>query len=250
MPRISKIVTRSTPDPSSLPDWASHGCALVADLERRGMLEQLGERVHIRREGGFSGVDVLLLLLHFFASKLPEGVRPFWRRASPFAQQLAVLAHRRALPSPASVSRALENVEPALFRGQIAWLLGEGCGSDEVSRSSQPDGGEPRADQMAIPGYQGRKRGEIVFRRATLQHAGSGVYLNATLARGNGDRDAELTAAANVGPRPARGPTPARLGHLAARPERGERSPPLRHRPRHRHGAPEPEDPACRRDAV
>lgn len=232
MSRILKSVTCSRPNPSHLPDWASRGCVLLADLERRGSLLPLSERVRIRRTGGFSGVDVLLLLVHFFASGLSEGLRPFWRHASPFSRQLAALGERLALPSPASVSRALDRVELSLFRPQIAWLLAEATGADEVlthpvvttrdahgeswhifhfdptvtALRQRPlaegdDLPEPRRrvdEAMAVPGHRGRKRGDVVFRRATLQHAGSGLWLHGTLAPGNGDRREALEGAADV----------------------------------------------------
>jgi len=44
-----------------------------------------------------------------------------------------------------------------------------------------------RADDFAAPGYSGRKRGDVQIRRTTVQHAGSGVWVHAEVAAGNGN---------------------------------------------------------------
>jgi hypothetical protein len=42
-----------------------------------------------------------------------------------------------------------------------------------------------RSASMAEPGYSGRKRGDVQFKRASLQHAGSGLWLGIEMAPGN-----------------------------------------------------------------
>ncbi len=44
-----------------------------------------------------------------------------------------------------------------------------------------------RPEDTAAPGYKGRKRGDVVFRQATVQHAALGGWLHALLASGNQD---------------------------------------------------------------
>jgi hypothetical protein len=44
-----------------------------------------------------------------------------------------------------------------------------------------------RSEDTGAPGYKGRKRGDIVFRQATVQHVGSGGWVHAQLAPGNAD---------------------------------------------------------------
>lgn len=228
MARSMRPVTWKEKETDRLPDWAAQGFALVRDLERRGVLEPLSERVRIRREGGYAGIDIVLFLLYYFASGLDVGLRKFWERASPYGVQLAAVAERRQLASPASVSRALEAVEFERVRPLATWLLTEVAGVDDVLRHpavqhydangegchvfdfdptvtalrhrALPAGEDlpearRRSAATAEAGYSGRKRGDVQFRRATLQHAGSGLWLGAELRPGNGERRAELRAA-------------------------------------------------------
>lgn len=240
MSRVPLSVTWSEMDASRLPDWASPTCALVASLRRRDMFDVLGERLRIVRQGGYAGIDIFLMLLYFFGSG-QSGIRSFWMRALPHALQLGALAGRRGLPSPASVSRALDRVDLELLRPLTTWLLAEVTGADDVlrhptvltrdacgqgwhifhfdptvttlrQRSLPVDDDLPparrRAEGMAVPGHQGRKRGEISFRRAALQHAGSSLWIHATLTPGNGNRRSDVATAAD-----AVVATCARIGH-------------------------------------
>jgi len=225
MARHRKIVTWTKPDTSRLPDWSAQGVALIADLERRGMLEQLTSKIRIRREGGFVGIDVLLLLLLFFSSRCGVGIKTFWSRVRLYKVKLAALAGRKTLPSPSSVSRALDAVSQATLRPLYPWLLVDVVGAEEVLRHPSvvtrdakgelwhefdydgtrhvlrhralPEGedlpeGVRRSGEIASPGYSGRKRGDTQIHRATLQHSGSGLWLFAALAPGNGEKRSDL----------------------------------------------------------
>ena len=64
-----------------------------------------------------------LLLLLFFSAGPGRGVRAFWDLLREHVLQLAALADRRRLPSPASLSRALDAVEVSLLRAASSWLL-------------------------------------------------------------------------------------------------------------------------------
>jgi len=44
------------------------------------------------------------------------------------------------------------------------------------------------SENTGTPGYKGRKRGDIVFRRAAVEHSGSGLKIHAHLSEGNGDK--------------------------------------------------------------
>jgi len=156
------------------------------------------------------------------------GLKPFWYRARPHLVQLAGVAARKRPPSSTALSRALEAVEHALLRPHVAWLLTEATGVEAVLRHpavqhhdalgqgwhvldydptstvlrqrALPTGDdlpEPqrRAEGFAEPGYPGRKRGEVQIRRATLQHAGRGLWLHAMINPGHGDRRKELPEA-------------------------------------------------------
>src|SRR5262249_13324687 len=52
-----------------------------------------------------------------------------------------------------------------------------------------------RSAELAKPGYTGRKRGEVQFCRATLQHVGSGLWLDVNSNVGRADTAAFLPSA-------------------------------------------------------
>jgi len=213
-------VTFTAKDVARLPDCLSEGATTLLDITERGLLTLLGEKLHIRRQGGFSGLDVWLMLWLYMASGMKRGVKKFWEVARPHKKTLAALAGQRKLASPASLSRALGAVEPDLLRESSSWLLtgltevdlvlrhpavqtydalGQGWHVFDVDPTvttlrhrALPAGDdlpEPKRDSRDTgkPGYKGRKRGDIMFRRATGQHAGSGVWVHAHLSEGNGD---------------------------------------------------------------
>ena len=230
MDRRRAEVTWKDADPERIPDDVAEGAALVVDLERRGVLEAIGARVRIRREGGYCGFDILLFLLLYFAVRQSIGLRKFWDLVHGCGDKLAALGRRRQLPSPASVSRALDSVEPELLRPAGEWLLSEGAGIDPVlhhpsvqtydargegwhvfdfdptvttlRHRALPEGDDlpaaRRRSKQASAGYSGRKRGDVQFRRGTLQHAGSGAWMQAMLHPGNGKSHVELAAALGV----------------------------------------------------
>lgn len=222
------IVTYRAADPARIPESLTAGALLLADLEARGIVKEAVERLKIRRQGGYVAVDVFLVVLLYLASGLTEGLRPFWDRVRPHVKPLAALAGRKRLPSPASVSRALDSVEPELLREATPWLLVEASGIEPVLRhpsalTYDATGGdwhvfdldptvttlrqralpvgddlpEPirRAAETGAPGHSGRKRGDIQFRRVDVQHAGVGAFVHAHLHKGNGDEASDLDRA-------------------------------------------------------
>ena len=231
MARSAAEVTWKKADGDRIPDVLGSGVALVIDLDRRGLLARIGERMRIRREGGYCAFDVLLFLLLYFATGPAVGIRRFWGQVRACGRKLAATAQRKRLASPASVSRALAAVEPGLLRPAAEWLLSEGAGIDVVLRhpavqtyDARGDGwhvfdfdptvttlrhralpeGEDlpearrRSEHTAAAGYPGRKRGDVQFSRGTLQHAGSAAWLQAMLGPGNGDGHAALEAGLGV----------------------------------------------------
>jgi hypothetical protein len=219
MPRRSLIVTPKNRT-EALPQWANEYVVLVSELEARGVLRQIAERLRVARRGGYCGLDVFLFLLSYFSSGLNIGLRPFSRQCEPYARRLAAVAGRRLWPGSASVSRFLSSVKQEQVEAFGAWLLGEGVGAGAleahpsiVCRDTRgeswhafdydptvttlrhralplgadlPDP-ERRSADMAAKGYPGRKRGDVQFSRATLQHAGSGLWLSLSMHPGNGD---------------------------------------------------------------
>jgi hypothetical protein len=224
-------VTFKDTDASRLPDALVEGASVLLDLRRRGVVDDVGRRLKIRRQGGFSGLDVWVVLMLYMAKGCEVGVRRFWDVSRPHVLALGALAGRRRLPSPASLSRALDAVEPELLREQASWLLVDATGVDVVLRHpaaqtydargegwhvfdldptvktlrhrSLPAGDdlpEPMRDSAdcAAPGHAGRKRGDVQFRRMAVQHAGSSVWVHAHLSPGNGDGMADFEPAADT----------------------------------------------------
>lgn len=226
MPRSRREITYGSTDTARIPDAFVEAASLLVHLESVERVTAIGEQLRIRRQGGFPAVDVVLLLFVYLSCGLRRGLRLVWdEQLSRCERQLAALAGRKKLPSPAAVSRALDAVEPELIRPGTHWLLGEGAGIDEVLRhpasfawdaQGQPwhlfdldptvttlrhralpedeDLPEPlrRSEDTGAPGYSGRKRGDIQFRRMTVQHAGSGAWVHSHLSAGNGESLADL----------------------------------------------------------
>ena len=194
MPRRQTRITFDRTDLSRVPDAFVESAALLLFLERLGLVVELGQHVRIRREGGYPGVDVALLLLVYFASGLKTGIRKAWEQLAPLSVAMAGLAGRRRLPSPAALSRGLAAAEPELVRPGTAWLLGEFSGADAVLRHpttstydalggawhlfdldmtvttlrhrALPEEAElpqarRRSEATGRPGYPGRKRGDV-----------------------------------------------------------------------------------------
>ncbi len=202
-----------------LPEWASGGVVILEWLRQQGRWEEATELLKIQREGGYAGVDALVFLLYYFASGLRVGVKEFSERAREQHKRLAAVGGRRRLPTQSSMSRILAAVESDTAQSFGNWLLQQGPEIASVlqhptvlTRDAVGDGwhifdwdptvttlrhralpeldGTPearrRSNSIAAPGYPGRKRGDVQFSRATLQHAGSGLWLGIEMAPGNG----------------------------------------------------------------
>jgi hypothetical protein len=221
MPRPQFKFTYADTDATRIPDAFTESVVLLSRLRVSGLLAAIGERIRIWRQGGFPGLDIVVLLLVFFASGIKKGVKTVWdEELRKHHVQIAATAGRKKLTSPSAFSRALDAVEPGLIRPGAAWLLGECSGVDEVMKHpasgtwdvlgqrwdvfdldptvttlrhralpEDDDLPEPRrrSQDTGAPGYSGRKRGDLQFRRTTVQHAGASAWLHAHLSPGNGE---------------------------------------------------------------
>jgi hypothetical protein len=202
-----------------LPDWASTGVVIIEWLHRQGLWAEVTDRLKVQREGGYAGIDAFMFLTYYFTSGLDVGVKEFSEQAREHHKQLAAVGDRQRLPTQSSMSRILAAVETERARTFGSWLLREAPGVIDVLQhpsvltrdamgagwhifdwdptvttlrqralpviDGTPDGRRRSAD-LAEPGYSGRKRGDVQFSRATLQHAGSGLWLGIEMAPGNG----------------------------------------------------------------
>jgi len=214
-----RVVLKPRTAGDRLPEWASGGVVILEWLRQQGRWEEAADLLRVQREGGYAGLDALLFLIYYFASGLRVGVKEFSDRAREQHQRLAAVGGRRRLPTQSSMSRLLTAVEPNTARIFGNWLLRRGPGISSVlnhpsvlTRDATGAGwhvfdwdptvttlrhralpeldGTPearrRSQSLAAPGYPGRKRGDTQFSRATLQHAGSGLWLGIEMAPGNG----------------------------------------------------------------
>lgn len=214
--------------PGELPLGCGESAVIVQWLQDRGYWDQLAAKLKVRREGGFAAVDVFLFLLLFFATGVHRSLKGFGKWTAPLRKELAGLGGRKAFATPSSISRYLNAARFADVRALTQWLLIEAC--DATALLQHPaaaiydthgkpwhvldwDGtstalrhrGLPLGDDLPKParrsaqtgsaGYMGRKRGEIRFMRATLQHAGTGLWLDAVLSPERSDTAAFLSSA-------------------------------------------------------
>jgi hypothetical protein len=201
-----------------LPSWAHEGAGLVQWLQATGTLNDLASRLQIQRQGGYVGLDLVLFLLFLLTARLDGGIKGFAAQGQPHRSQLAALAARRSLPTPASVSRILGVVADSHTHDLAPWLLLQACHAKPLlehpsvrTRDTHADGwhvfdldpritvlrqralpqgqdlpAAQRRSHQLLPGYPGRKRGEVQFSRLTLQHAGSSLWMGLWMAPGNG----------------------------------------------------------------
>lgn len=215
-----------------LPDWASTGVFIIEWLHRQGLWTEATDRLKVQREGGYAGIDAFVFLTYYFTSGFDVGVKEFSERSREHHRQLAAVGGRQRLPTQSSMSRILAAVETERAREFGCWLLREAPGMLDVlqhpsvlTRDAMGDGwhifdwdptvttlrhralpvfdgmpdGRRRSAALAEPGYSGRKRGDVQISRATLQHAGSGLWLGIEMAPGNGAlRDAFQSAIQQV----------------------------------------------------
>lgn len=219
MPRRNLKVTRAKRQDSELPEWANEYAVTMQWLESRGLLAEVDRRLQVPRRDGYTGLDVFAFLVAYFTSSLKCGLRPFSDRCREHSDKLAALAARKCWPTAASVSRFLSVIEASHSESFTQWLLNEAADSTVLEHSrvvvnrdtrgdewhwfdwdptittlrqrALPAGtdlpeGHRKTDGLAAPGYSGRKRGEVQVSRATLEHAGSGLWTGMWMGPGNG----------------------------------------------------------------
>ena len=217
MARSTRKVTFSPQDLTRIPDAFIKGALLVMRLLSSGVLDRFAQLIRIRRQGGYCGFDIWLLLFFYFAMPDRKGIRAFWKKIRVHQVQLAALAGRKSLPSPSSLARALGGLEFNEVRLISHHLLMDVAHTDALlkhpaTQTYDATGqgwhlfdldptittlrqralpvhddlptSQRRAAQSGAPGYSGRKRGDIQFCRTTVNHAGSGLWVHAHLSKG------------------------------------------------------------------
>ncbi len=125
MPPSRLKFTYGATDTARIPDAFVEAASLLSHLEGSGLVATMGDKLRIRRQGGFPALDIALMLLVYFSSGLRRGLRLVWEESlGGCGRQLAALAGRDRLPSPPALSRTVDAVETDLIRPGIGWLLG------------------------------------------------------------------------------------------------------------------------------
>jgi len=203
----------------ALPQWTVEPVAMVELLKLHGVSKSLPERLRIQREGGYGGEDLAMTGLLYNCSPKDRGIKGFCKEVRPYSVRLAALFGRKRVPGSASVSRVLAASDRLQDPDDVAtWLLSEGSccrdllthpltqsrdsngcswavfdfdpSVDALRQRALPEGDDlppprRRARKLCAPGYSGRHRGEVQYSTAFLSHAGSSLWLQATVSAGN-----------------------------------------------------------------
>ena len=216
--------------PSSVPaepPWTGEALLLLDRMQATGLWTRLleGFRLPRGKAGVFEPAD-FAHALNLYAVSGTHTLRLFFSELAPFAAFFARAVGRRALPKASALSRflkdctpeAVETVREMLFRDLLAYgLRGNSLGglvdragathvfidvdgTRQVARQRalRRDAAHPpakrRLTKLCAPGYTGRKRGELVRTRTTVQQAHSREWIDTRGAAGNGTPQEDLEA--------------------------------------------------------
>ena len=212
----------------SVPAWFGE-VALVAHLmAHRGLIERLGLQVRLARKrmGTYEVIDFIALLLGYALSG-ERSLQEYCLRLRPFADAFMALFGRQKMPDRSTLSRFLAAVDalpvealrtlagedtlthlPPLGgltdRQGARWNVFDVDGTRQAARQRALPHGvalpmpHRRMTKVAAPGYTGRKRGEVVRTRTTVQHAHTHHWLGTFGHGGNGDARGELLRSLTV----------------------------------------------------
>ncbi len=194
------------------------------------MLAEISERVRFarRRFGRYDVIDFVAVLLGYAISG-ERTLEAFYERLQPCASAFMALFGRERLPARSTLSRFLAalTAEPAealrtlilsdlLARSLVKeekpgglwdrqgthWMVFDVDGTRQAARqralphTSDLPPAQRRLDQICAPGYQGRKRGEVVRTRTAVLQAHTHQWVGTFGGAGNGDYRGELQRAA------------------------------------------------------
>ena len=199
-------------------------------LEHTGILKAIQEQVRFARTrfGTYELIDFAAVLIGYVVSGEPT-LLALYERLLPFASPFMALFGRYHLPHRSTVSRFLAALDQAtvealrkLFQedlvarkpfaspggmvdrtGQAWWVVDvDGTRATARQRALPQTESLPaphrRFDQVCAPGYQGRKRGEVVRTRTVMLQAHTHQFLGTFGGPGNGDYRGELLRAIGV----------------------------------------------------
>jgi hypothetical protein len=214
----------------STPPWFGEVVAFAQVLSHEGILEAIQERVRFARArfGQYDLIDFVAVLIGYVLSGEPT-LLAFYERLAPFAEPFMALFGRKLLPHRSTLSRFLAALDQApvealrtrfqedlltrkpflspggLFdRTGAQWIMIDVDGTRQAARQRALPQMESlpaphrHFEAVCAPGYQGRKRGEVVRTRTVLLQAHTHQFLGTFGGPGNGDYRGELLRAIQV----------------------------------------------------
>ena len=224
MTRSSVTIQITSESKLSTPSWMGEVVAFAQVLAHSGILKAIADQVRFARArfGQYEVIDFVTVLIGYALSGEPT-LLAFYERLAPFAEPFMTLFGRNQLPHRSTLSRFLAALDQAsvealrtlfqkdllarkpfaslggLFdRTEKQWMVVDVDGTRQTVRQralpqtkslSTP---YRRFDQVCAPGYQGRKRGEVVRTRTVILQAHTHQFLGTFGGQGNGDYRGEL----------------------------------------------------------
>lgn len=228
---LSSVTIQIAPEAKpSTPSWMGEVAVFAQVLIHTGWLQTIQDQVRFARArfGAYDLIDVVVVLIGYAASGEPT-LKAFYERLAPFAEPFMALFGRNQLPHRSTLSRFLAALDQptvealrALFqkdvlarnpfpssgglfdRQGVQWVVIDVDGTRQAARQRalpQTDAlpaPHRRFEQVCTPGYQGRKRGEVVRTRTVILQAHTQQFLGTFGAPGNGDYRGDLRQATQV----------------------------------------------------
>jgi hypothetical protein len=223
----TQISSESVP---STPSWFGEVAVFAQVLTQVGILKAIQEQVRFARArfGHYDLIDFVVVLIGSILSGEPT-LKAFYERLQPFAEPFMALFGRTLLPHRSTLSRFLaafdqRTVEAlrtcfqedlfarnpfaspggVLDRTGEPWLVVDVDGTRKAARQRALPQMESlpaphrRFDRVCAPGYQGRKRGEVVRVRTVVLQSHTHHFLGTFGGPGNGDYRGELLRSIQV----------------------------------------------------
>jgi hypothetical protein len=199
-PVTIQITPKSVP---STPSWMGEVAAFAQVFTHTGILKAIQEQLRFARArfGQYDLIDFVAVLIGYTLSGEPTRLS-FYERLAPEASPFMALFRRNQLPHRSTLSRFLAALDQAsvealraLFQHDLLarksfaspgglfdrtgkqWMVVDVDGTRQAARQRALPQMESlpaphrRFDQVCAPGYQGRKRGEVVRTRTVLLQA-------------------------------------------------------------------------------
>src|SRR5262245_27673840 len=114
-------------DVPSLPAWFAEATLLAHHLTCRGILDEIGDQVHLTggRMGRYEVIDFLAVLFGYAISGEPT-LAAFYERLAPFAGPFMALFGREQLPHRSTLSRFLAAMDTSCL-GALRALFEQDC---------------------------------------------------------------------------------------------------------------------------